>query len=105
MAEWASPALATLREWVWCPCASARSLVHGRLELRAGRAAERWSGSTVPVALRRRMPKGRITVLLVDDHHLVRRGFRRMLEDERESGCGRGQRWLGGRGVGFGAES
>jgi DNA-binding NarL/FixJ family response regulator len=28
------------------------------------------------------MPKGRITVLLVDDHHLVRRGFRRMLEDE-----------------------
>jgi DNA-binding NarL/FixJ family response regulator len=28
------------------------------------------------------MPEGRITVLLVDDHHLVRRGFRRMLEDE-----------------------
>ncbi|MDR3700191.1 MAG: response regulator transcription factor [Candidatus Sulfopaludibacter sp.] len=25
-----------------------------------------------------------ITVLLVDDHHLVRRGFRRMLEDERD---------------------
>jgi DNA-binding NarL/FixJ family response regulator len=28
------------------------------------------------------MPEGRITVLLVDDHQLVRRGFRRMLEDE-----------------------
>src|SRR5512146_2254493 len=25
-----------------------------------------------------------ITVLLVDDHHLVRRGFRRMLEDDPE---------------------
>ena len=24
----------------------------------------------------------RITVLLADDHHLVRRGFRRMLEDD-----------------------
>jgi DNA-binding NarL/FixJ family response regulator len=28
------------------------------------------------------MPDPKITVLLVDDHHLVRRGFRRMLEDE-----------------------
>src|SRR5579859_471547 len=28
------------------------------------------------------MPDPRITVLLVDDHALVRRGFRRMLEDE-----------------------
>lgn len=28
------------------------------------------------------MPEKKITVLLVDDHHLVRRGFRRMLEDE-----------------------
>jgi DNA-binding NarL/FixJ family response regulator len=28
------------------------------------------------------MPKPEITVLLVDDHGLVRRGFRRMLEDE-----------------------
>jgi len=30
------------------------------------------------------MPEGQITVLLVDDHHLVRRGFRRMLEDEND---------------------
>jgi DNA-binding NarL/FixJ family response regulator len=30
------------------------------------------------------MPKGRITVLLVDDHSLVRQGFRRMLEDDTE---------------------
>ena len=28
------------------------------------------------------MPKNKISVLLVDDHRLVRRGFRRMLEDE-----------------------
>jgi two-component system response regulator NreC len=28
------------------------------------------------------MPEDKITVLLVDDHQLVRRGFRRMLEDE-----------------------
>lgn len=28
------------------------------------------------------MSEPKITVLLVDDHHLVRRGFRRMLEDE-----------------------
>jgi DNA-binding NarL/FixJ family response regulator len=28
------------------------------------------------------MPEGPITVLLVDDHSLVRRGFRRMLEDD-----------------------
>ena len=28
------------------------------------------------------MPEDKITVLLVDDHSLVRRGFRRMLEDE-----------------------
>ena len=30
------------------------------------------------------MPVSNISVLLVDDHHLVRRGFRRMLEDEPE---------------------
>jgi two-component system response regulator NreC len=30
------------------------------------------------------MPDSRITVLLVDDHSLVRRGFRRMLEDDPE---------------------
>ena len=30
------------------------------------------------------MPTSRITVLLVDDHALVRRGFRRMLEDDSE---------------------
>jgi len=30
------------------------------------------------------MPQHKITVLLVDDHALVRRGFRRMLEDDEE---------------------
>ena len=29
-------------------------------------------------------PDGRVTVLLVDDHALVRRGFRRLLEDDPE---------------------
>ncbi len=33
-------------------------------------------------AYRYRMPDENISVLLVDDHSLVRRGFRRMLEDE-----------------------
>ena len=42
---------------------------------------------TVPAApesrrRRRRVPEPEITVLLVDDHSLVRRGFRRMLEDD-----------------------
>jgi DNA-binding NarL/FixJ family response regulator len=31
-----------------------------------------------------KIPEHRITVLLVDDHSLVRRGFRRMLEDDAE---------------------
>jgi len=35
---------------------------------------------TVPI--RGRMPERKIAVLLVDDHVLVRRGFRRMLEDD-----------------------
>ena len=30
------------------------------------------------------MPERSITVVLADDHSLVRRGFRRMLEDDRE---------------------
>jgi len=30
------------------------------------------------------MPERRVTVLLADDHSLVRRGFRRMLEDDRD---------------------
>ena len=30
------------------------------------------------------MPDHQISVLLVDDHSLVRRGFRRMLEDEED---------------------
>src|ERR1051325_6318764 len=30
------------------------------------------------------MPEHKITVLLADDHSLVRRGFRRMLEDDAE---------------------
>src|SRR5271169_6683760 len=44
----------------------------------------RWCASPYLPPLRRRMPEHRITVLLVDDHILVRRGFRRMLEDDPE---------------------
>src|SRR3954467_1556207 len=43
--------------------------------------AERWYTSPSQGRKRSLMPK-KITVLLVDDHSLVRRGFRRMLEDE-----------------------
>src|SRR5215467_4462997 len=43
--------------------------------------AELWCISSFPRRKRSPMEK-KITVLLVDDHSLVRRGFRRMLEDE-----------------------
>src|SRR5205809_5843512 len=46
--------------------------------------AVRWCASPYPPLLRRRMSDLRISVLLVDDHSLVRRGFRRMLEDDPE---------------------
>src|SRR5476651_1248139 len=42
----------------------------------------RWCVSGCRWRRRKRMPEAKITVLLVDDHSLVRRGFRRMLEDE-----------------------
>src|SRR5437016_3549748 len=45
---------------------------------------ERWFALRRPWPWRRRMPDTPITVLLVDDHSLVRRGFRRMLEDEED---------------------
>src|SRR5664279_2241920 len=44
--------------------------------------AVRWSASRYPLLFRRPMTEPRISVLLVDDHSLVRRGFRRMLEDD-----------------------
>src|SRR6266545_2779055 len=46
--------------------------------------AARWSASPCPLRLRRPMSEPQISVLLVDDHALVRRGFRRMLEDDPE---------------------
>src|ERR1700727_25752 len=48
-----------------------------------GKAAERWCGYAFRGKERRRR-LAKITVLLVDDHALVRRGFRRMLEDDPE---------------------
>src|SRR5712671_105176 len=47
--------------------------------------AGRWFGSKCRWEhwkRKRHMPVNKISVLLVDDHSLVRRGFRRMLEDE-----------------------
>src|SRR5580658_9513145 len=46
------------------------------------RRAEFWFASPCLWSRRCRMPEPEISVLLVDDHSLVRRGFRRMLEDE-----------------------
>src|SRR5579871_6525289 len=45
--------------------------------MRAGRWCAWWCQGR-----KRRLMEKKITVLLVDDHSLVRRGFRRMLEDE-----------------------
>ena len=43
----------------------------------------------------------KISVLLVDDHSLVRRGFRRILEDEPDiEVVGRSRRWRGSRETG-----
>ena len=47
----------------------------------ARRAAARWCGSAC-LSRRRHPMSDKITVLLVDDHALVRRGFRRLLEDD-----------------------
>src|SRR4051812_47442264 len=44
--------------------------------------AERWCGYGCHSRSVRSRMSDRITVLLVDDHMLVRRGFRRLLEDE-----------------------
>src|SRR5438477_5328984 len=41
-----------------------------------------WCVLRSPSYRKKRMPESRISVLLVDDHSLVRRGFRRMLEDD-----------------------
>ena len=46
-----------------------------------GQPAERWCICTSRAKRWNRMAN-KLTVLLVDDHALVRRGFRRMLEDE-----------------------
>src|SRR5262245_31887672 len=45
---------------------------------------ERWCACALPEHGWRHMPPRKITVLLADDHALVRRGFRRMLEDDSE---------------------
>ena len=65
--------------------ARARRAVGGTLEfLTAAARAARWCDSSVPIVRTGRSSHDRqtITVLLVDDHALVRRGFRRLLEDD-----------------------
>src|ERR1039458_3031964 len=69
-------------EWVWSRCASAPAWSTAFWIWRTSVRAARWSGSPCPLLIRRRMTEPRISVLLVDDHSLVRRGFRRMLEDD-----------------------
>ena len=58
-------------------------LVNGTIEFVQGKSGGALVRATVPHRFNRRdMPQTDITVLLVDDHSLVRHGFRRMLEDE-----------------------
>src|SRR5689334_10185137 len=49
---------------------------------RIGAAGAAWCACGFRFRRQRRFMPDSITVLLVDDHALVRRGFRRMLEDE-----------------------
>src|SRR5690348_17233341 len=85
MQAWAS-ATGDGTAWVWCRCASEpRSRAAGSNFSRAA-GAEPWSDSPSRQPGRKRMPPAKrddgIAVMLVDDHLLVRRGFRRMLEDD-----------------------
>ena len=72
------------RAWAWFPCGRRAELVNGRVEFMNARRRRRAGANDGPGGSdrRRRMPDAAITVLLVDDHSLVRRGFRRMLEDD-----------------------
>src|ERR1051325_11508825 len=70
--------------WGWSPCASARRSSEARSNsCGPSRDRARWSACAFRWRPRRRRMSDRtITVLLADDHSLVRRGFRRMLEDD-----------------------
>ena len=99
----ASASARRARASAWFRCASARRLVERahRISGNGAPAAARWCGFTVPArreetACQRALKP--ITVLLVDDHSLVRRGFRRMLEDDPDiARRGRSRRRPGGR--------
>src|SRR5664279_6047909 len=69
-------------EWDWCPCASGRGWSTACWIWKIAVRAARWCASPCRLRLWRPMTESPITVLLVDDHSLVRRGFRRMLEDD-----------------------
>ena len=70
------------------PCASARSWSAARSSSAVPARAARWFAPRADAERRPRcrLPRSlmadKITVLLADDHSLVRRGFRRMLEDD-----------------------
>src|SRR5512133_3011864 len=79
-------AIVTATAWASSPCASEpRSRVAESSSLRVP-AEERWFDLPYRRSERRRVPAAKsetvIAVMLVDDHLLVRRGFRRMLEDD-----------------------
>src|SRR5579864_5093109 len=63
------------------PCANVPSFWTQPLKFRSYRSVVPWCGSSSPATNWIPMP-AKIKVLLVDDHSLVRRGFRRILEDE-----------------------
>src|ERR1700730_481781 len=65
----------------WSPCANVPNCWAGALNSCSPRAGERWCACAFHARERRPMPN-KVSVLLVDDHSLVLRVFRRMLEDE-----------------------
>src|ERR1700690_1745029 len=69
------------RESASWPCGSGHSCWRGRLNFPCRPPAVPWFVCEFREKNRRRMAN-KISVLLVDDHALVRRGFRRILEDE-----------------------
>ena len=88
-----------VRAWAWFRCGSARTgeRPSGFGELQCGRragAAHRAGRAAGDPCL-----NASITVLLVDDHSLVRRGFRRMLEDDPGDSRGRRSRRRPGGGA------
>src|ERR1041385_1286433 len=67
----------------WWPCANGPASWAARSPLSGRRKGAPWFGSRCQRSESGKM-KPKISVLLVDDHNLVRRGFRKILEDDAE---------------------